>query len=72
MDDLGLVLSGGGFRGAYQAGFLQGLAESAVTPAMISGTSVGALNGFAAAAGGLGAAEQLWRSTGSFRKVLGV
>ena len=32
---LGLVLSGGGARGAYQAGVLQGIAEVAALAAMV-------------------------------------
>lgn len=44
---IGLVLSGGGGRGAYQVGFYQGLWELELHRAVkaISGTSIGALNG---------------------------
>ena len=41
---LGLVLSGGGAKGAYQAGILKYMAEQNIQPAMVSGTSIGALN----------------------------
>lgn len=41
---LGLVLSGGGAKGAYQAGILKYMAEIHMQPAMVSGTSIGALN----------------------------
>jgi len=41
---LGLVLSGGGAKGAYQAGILRYMAEQNIQPAMVSGTSIGALN----------------------------
>lgn len=41
---LGLVLSGGGAKGAYQAGILQYMAEVGMQPEMVSGTSIGALN----------------------------
>lgn len=41
---LGLVLSGGGAKGAYQAGILKYMAEVDMQPAMVSGTSIGALN----------------------------
>jgi NTE family protein len=41
---LGLVLSGGGAKGAYQAGLLRYMAEQNIQPAMVSGTSIGALN----------------------------
>ena len=39
------VLSGGGSLGSIQVGMLLGLAESEITPDMIVGTSVGAMNG---------------------------
>ena len=41
---LGLVLSGGGAKGAYQAGILNYMAEVNMQPAVVSGTSIGALN----------------------------
>jgi len=41
---LGFVLSGGGFRGAYQAGFLKAAEDLQCRPIVISGSSVGALN----------------------------
>ncbi|MGH3581388.1 MAG: patatin-like phospholipase family protein [Mycobacterium sp.] len=39
------VLSGGGSLGSIQVGMLLGLAEAGITPDLIVGTSVGALNG---------------------------
>ncbi len=42
---LGVVLSGGGAKGAYEAGFLKALAEFDIQPDAIAGTSIGALNG---------------------------
>lgn len=42
---LGVVLSGGGAKGAYEAGFLRALAEFDIQPKAIAGTSIGALNG---------------------------
>ncbi len=42
---LGVVLSGGGAKGAYEVGFLKALAEFDIQPEAISGTSIGALNG---------------------------
>ncbi|MDR3077082.1 MAG: patatin-like phospholipase family protein [Synergistaceae bacterium] len=42
---IGLVLSGGGAKGAYQAGIVKALAELEVPIAGISGASIGALNG---------------------------
>jgi NTE family protein len=46
----GLVLAGGGARGAYQVGALRYLAETGWTPDLVAGTSIGALNGAALAA----------------------
>ncbi|WCL47645.1 patatin-like phospholipase family protein [Leptospira sp. GIMC2001] len=46
-----LVLSGGGARGAYQAGVLKYLEEINFVPDIISGTSVGAINTVAIASG---------------------
>ncbi len=42
---LGIVLSGGGAKGAYEAGFLKALSELNIQPDAIAGTSIGALNG---------------------------
>lgn len=42
---IGLVLSGGGAKGAYQAGVLKALAELDVAVDVVSGASIGALNG---------------------------
>jgi NTE family protein len=40
-----LVLQGGGALGAYQAGVYEALAEAAIHPDWIAGTSIGAVNG---------------------------
>ncbi|NEO53456.1 MAG: patatin-like phospholipase family protein [Okeania sp. SIO3B5] len=42
---IGLVLAGGGAKGAYEAGALRYLAEINFAPHAIAGTSIGALNG---------------------------
>ena len=47
---VGLVLSGGGAKGAYQAGVLRALNEMAVPIGAVSGASIGALNGAIVAA----------------------
>ena len=47
---IGLVLAGGGAKGAYQAGALRYLAEIGLKPQIIAGTSIGALNGATLAA----------------------
>src|ERR1700756_2987420 len=60
------VLSGGGSLGSIQVGMLLGLAEAEITPDMIVGTSVGAMNGGWLASrpdvSGIGALADLWRS----------
>lgn len=44
---IGLCLSGGGAKGSYQAGVIKGLYENGINKfASISGTSIGALNGY--------------------------
>lgn len=45
MKKIGVVLSGGGLKGAYEIGFLKALGEFGILPATISGTSIGAING---------------------------
>ncbi|MEI5994148.1 patatin-like phospholipase family protein [Candidatus Enterococcus mansonii] len=55
-----LVLGGGGARGAYQVGVWQALKELAVPIAMITGTSVGALNGALILQDDLSAAKEMW------------
>ncbi len=42
---IGLTLSGGGAKGAYQVGAVEALVESGVRIDMVSGASIGALNG---------------------------
>lgn len=49
---VGLVLSGGGAKGAYQAGIIEALAEYNIEISMISGASIGALNGALVSAAG--------------------
>jgi NTE family protein len=46
-----LVLSGGGARAAFQAGVVAALEDAGLTPTVYSGTSAGALNAAALAAG---------------------
>lgn len=58
------VLGGGGVLGAHEVGMLQALAEAEITPDLILGTSIGAINGalFAAQpdAGGVARLRRLW------------
>lgn len=63
-NEIGLVLCGGGGRGAYQTGVWKALRErgfdSRITA--VSGTSVGALNAALFACGDLALAEDIWTS----------
>ena len=47
---MGFALGGGGHHGAFEVGMLQALLEAGITPDLVVGTSVGALNGAAIAA----------------------
>ncbi len=51
MTNLGLVLSGGGARGAAHIGVLKALEEHGISPTHVSGTSVGAIVGALYSAG---------------------
>ena len=67
---VGLVLSGGGAKGAYQAGVLRGLSEMGVVVDAVSGASIGSLNAamVASAPSLLVAAERMqetWRALGT-------
>ena len=57
---LGLVLEGGGARGAYQIGACKALREMGVEFSAITGTSIGAINGAILAQGNLEKAYELW------------
>ena len=59
------VLGGGGLLGAHEVGMLRALAEAAIKPDLVVGTSIGAINGCFVAADPAGAAtelSQLWQS----------
>ena len=56
-----LVLSGGGARGAYEAGVWQALTELGIRIDIITGTSVGAINAAMVAQGELELACSLWK-----------
>lgn len=56
---VGFVLGGGGSLGAAQVGMLQALADHGVRPALVAGTSIGAINGAVVAADPIGAASRL-------------
>lgn len=59
--DYGLVLAGGGMRGAYQIGVWRALSELGIKVSAIAGTSIGAINGAMLAQGDCDRAEELWR-----------
>lgn len=56
----GIVLEGGGAKGAYQIGAWKALEEANVRIKGIAGTSVGALNGALMCMGDIKAAEEIW------------
>ncbi len=59
---IGIVLAGGGAKGAYQVGCLRALRAAGLPqPAALSGTSVGAINSVMFALDKLDTAETLWR-----------
>lgn len=57
-----LVLAGGGSRGSYELGVWQALREMDIDIHMVTGTSIGAINGAAIAQGDYAAAVQFWDS----------
>jgi NTE family protein len=60
----GLVLSGGGGKGAYQIGALRALSAAGFSPQYVAGTSIGALNGALLVQGDLARAERCWQEIG--------
>ena len=56
-----LVLSGGGAKGAYEAGVAAALVERGVAIRLVAGSSAGALNAAMVAAGQTDRLETLWR-----------
>lgn len=58
----GLVLAGGGARGAYEVGAWRAINAMGLEISAICGTSIGSINGAAFAQGDADKAEKLWRS----------
>ena len=58
--DYGLVLEGGGAKGAYQIGVWKALLQHGIRIKAVAGVSVGALNGALISMGDYEKAEQLW------------
>ena len=69
--EYGLVLDGGGARGAYQIGAWKALMEAGVKINAVAGTSVGALNGALICMGDIEKAENIWREM-TFSSVMDV
>ncbi|MBQ8802598.1 MAG: ornithine carbamoyltransferase [Tyzzerella sp.] len=69
--EYGLVLDGGGARGAYQIGAWKALAEAGVKINAVAGTSVGALNGALICMGDVERAEKIWHEI-TFSRVMDV
>jgi NTE family protein len=59
---LGLVLAGGGAKGAYEAGVAAALAARRIPLRLVAGSSAGALNAAMIADGRLDRLEALWRA----------
>ena len=60
--EYGLVLEGGGAKGAYQIGAWKALKEAGIHIKGIAGTSVGALNGALIAMDDFEKAEKIWET----------
>ena len=69
--EYGLVLEGGGAKGAYQIGAWKALKEAGIRIKGIAGTSVGALNGALICMGDLEKAEILWENI-SYSQIMSV
>ena len=69
--EYGLVLDGGGARGAYQIGAWKALKEAGVKISAVAGTSVGALNGALICMDDLEKAQKIW-SEMEFSRVMSV
>ena len=69
--EYGLILDGGGARGAYQIGAWKALVEAGIKVNAVAGTSVGALNGALICMGDVKKAENIW-SEMTFSRVMDV
>ena len=69
--EYGIVLEGGGAKGAYQVGAWRALREAGVKIKGVAGTSVGALNGALICMDDIGKAQQIWEDI-SYSKVMDV
>lgn len=62
MKEYGLVLAGGGAKGAYEIGVYKSLVKNNINIKAIAGASVGALNGAIIAQGDYKKGEELWQN----------
>lgn len=69
--EYGLVLEGGGAKGAYQIGVWKALREYGVKIKAIAGVSVGALNGALICMGDVERAESIWQNI-SYSRIMSV
>ena len=69
--EYGVVLEGGGAKGAYQIGAWKAFREAGLKIRGISGTSVGALNGALMCMGDVEKAEHVWENI-SYSRVMDV
>lgn len=69
--EYGLILDGGGARGAYQIGAWKALKEAGVRVNAVAGTSVGALNGALICMDDVEKAEKVWNEI-AFSRVMDV
>lgn len=68
----GIVLGGGGSRGAYQVGVWQALDELGIEYDIVTGTSIGALNGALMIQGDFDVAKKMWEETTYSNVIAGV
>lgn len=57
---IGIALEGGGAKGSYQVGVMKALYEMGISPDIVVGSSIGAINGAFIASGQMDALEVLW------------
>jgi NTE family protein len=69
--EYGIVLEGGGAKGAYQVGAWKALDEAGIKISAVAGTSVGALNAAMICMGDCKKAEELWENI-AYSKVMKV
>ena len=62
-----LILSGGGARGAYEAGVVAALADAGMRFDIVCGTSVGAVNGMGVAQGMASRLDDFWKEAADAR-----